>query len=154
MTPTSISHHTFTIERTYPASPARVFQAQVDYDQKRRWFAEGEGFEVLDYSLDCTPGGHEHALFKQPEGSVVSYDAQFHEVLADERIVASYAMAVAGSLISVSLATTELVTVPEGTLMRFTEQATFIGEEDQLAGRIEGSTGLLEALARELQRSA
>lgn len=146
-----IAHHTFTVERTYPVSPQRVFEAQVDYDQKRRWFAEGDGFEVLEYTLDCTPGGFEHALFKQPEGFDVTYDAHFYEVLTDQRIVASYAMSIAGSLISVSIATTELIPVTEGTLMRFTEQAAFVGDEDQLAGRIEGSKGLLEALALELQ---
>ncbi|MDO9486121.1 MAG: SRPBCC domain-containing protein [Actinomycetota bacterium] len=152
MTSPAVWHHTFVLERTYPVSPARVFQAQVAYDQKRRWFAEGEGFEVLAYTLDCTPGGAEHALFKQPDGIVVAYDAQFHEVLPDERIVASYAMAIEGSVISVSLATTELVLVPEGTLMRFTEQGAYIGDEDQLAGRIEGTEGLLAALGHELKR--
>ena len=150
MTPAAVAHHTFTVERTYPVSRARVFAAQVDYAQKRRWFAEGEGFELLEYTLDCTPGGREHARFKQPEGFVVTYDAQFHEVQPDHRIVASYAMTIEGSLISVSVATTELIEVPAGTLLRFTEQATFIGDEDQLAGRIEGSEGLLQALAVEL----
>jgi uncharacterized protein YndB with AHSA1/START domain len=38
-----VAHSTFTIERTYPVSPARVFFAFADKATKRRWLIEGEG---------------------------------------------------------------------------------------------------------------
>ena len=46
MTADPIVHASFTIERSYAASPARVFAAFADPAQKRRWFAEGEGWEL------------------------------------------------------------------------------------------------------------
>ena len=47
---------TFAIERTYKASPARVFEAWRDPEKKRRWFAEGKGFVIDSYELDFREG--------------------------------------------------------------------------------------------------
>ena len=46
----SVVHSTFSIERTYPSPPARVFAAFSNQETKRRWFAEGEGWEVDEFS--------------------------------------------------------------------------------------------------------
>ena len=37
----SVVHSTFSIERTYPVTPSRVFSAFANQETKRRWFAEG-----------------------------------------------------------------------------------------------------------------
>jgi uncharacterized protein YndB with AHSA1/START domain len=39
MTERKVTHSTFVVERTYPASPARVFAAFADPKIKDRWFA-------------------------------------------------------------------------------------------------------------------
>jgi uncharacterized protein YndB with AHSA1/START domain len=39
----SVVHSTFSIERTYPVPPSRVFSPFANQAAKRRWFAEGEG---------------------------------------------------------------------------------------------------------------
>ena len=39
-----VTHSTFSIERTFPVPPARVFFAFENAATKRRWFAEGEGW--------------------------------------------------------------------------------------------------------------
>jgi uncharacterized protein YndB with AHSA1/START domain len=46
----SVVHSTFSIERTYPVPPSRVFSAFSDQAAKRRWFAEGEGWEVEEFT--------------------------------------------------------------------------------------------------------
>ena len=48
----TVVHSTFSVERTYPASPSRVFSAFADQATKRRWFAEGEGWEVQEFASD------------------------------------------------------------------------------------------------------
>jgi hypothetical protein len=39
VTERSVTHDTFVVERSYPASPARVFAAWADPAAKARWFA-------------------------------------------------------------------------------------------------------------------
>jgi uncharacterized protein YndB with AHSA1/START domain len=55
MSDRSTVHTTFTLERTYPAPPTRVFQAWADPEVKARWFAGNPE----DYELDFRPGGTE-----------------------------------------------------------------------------------------------
>jgi hypothetical protein len=54
-----IKHATFSVERTYSADAARVFRAFSDTDVKRRWFAEGEDWQVEEFTADFRPAGYE-----------------------------------------------------------------------------------------------
>jgi uncharacterized protein YndB with AHSA1/START domain len=146
-----IIHKSFTIERTYPTTAARVFRAHSDPRKKRSWFAEGEGFIVDDYSLDFRIGGFEKCRFRfGADGPPMTFDGVYLDILPDERIVLAYAMTIAGAPMSSSLSTIELVPASLGTLLRYTENTAFVDGQDGSAGRREGSIGLLEALAREL----
>jgi hypothetical protein len=55
-TQSSVVHSTFSIERTYPVPPSRVFSAFANRAAKRRWFAEGEGWEVEEFTSDFRVG--------------------------------------------------------------------------------------------------
>ena len=149
-----VAHGVFTVERTYPYPPARVFKANADQAAKRRWFAEGSGFEILDYVLDFRVGGTETTRYRHGGGPEVRNDTQFQDITQDQRIVFSYRMTIADQPISVSLSTIELTAVEGGTHLKFTEQGVYYGADDQIPGRIEGSQGLLERLAAELDRQA
>ena len=59
-----VVHRTFSVERAYPAPPARVFAACAAPETKRRWFAEGAGFEVDEFTLDFRVGGFERTRFR------------------------------------------------------------------------------------------
>jgi hypothetical protein len=50
------------------------------------------------------------------------YDATYHEVLADRRVILSYSMRLGERQVSVSLTTIELARAAEGTHLTFTEQ--------------------------------
>jgi len=149
---TPVIHKSFVIDRTYPTTAARVFRAHSDPEKKRRWFAEGEGFIVDSYSLDFRVGGLERSCFRfGADGPPMTFDGVFLDIVPDERIVLAYAMTIAGAPMSSSLSTIELVPAPSGTLLRFTEHTAFVDGNDGSAGRREGSLGLLEALAKELE---
>ena len=88
-----------------------------------------------------------------PDGPIHTYEATYHDIVPNERIIYGYEMHVGESRISVSLATFELKPEGKGTRLVFTEQAVFLDGYDDAGSREHGTNGLLnqlgEALARE-----
>lgn len=149
----SVTHSTFSIERTYPQPPARVFFAYADQAMKRRWFVEGEGWEIESFTLDFRLGGAESSRFRFKGGPVITYDAVIHDIVPERRIVTAYRMAVEGRPLSVSLGTVELRPAAGGTLLRYTEQGAYFDDPTAPGPREEGTRELLERLAEELAKA-
>jgi uncharacterized protein YndB with AHSA1/START domain len=149
----SVIRSTFTIERIYPQSPARVFFAFADKAAVRRWRIEGDGFTIDEFTFDFRIGGSEVSRFRYQDGPEIRLDAQFQDIVADRRIVFSYRMAIGPQPLSASLTTVELIPSGEGTRLVYTEQGVFFDGVDSTQGREEGTRGLLEALAAELRKS-
>jgi uncharacterized protein YndB with AHSA1/START domain len=148
-----VAHASFNIERIYPQSPAKVFRAFQDPQVKRLWFAEGEGFEVHDYTMDFRIGGNEVTHFRFGEsGPEMSFVSHYHDIVENRRIVYSYHMTVAGNPLSASLSTIELIAEGKGTRLIFTEQDAFFGGQDSVKSREEGTRELLEKLGEALAK--
>ena len=145
----SVTHATFTIERSYPSAPQRVFAAFSDPAKKRRWFAEGEEFEVNSFTMDFRVGGTERSSFRV-QGMDCVNDTVYLDIVPDRRIVIAYTMTLGGKRISSSQATMELLPAEKGTDLIFTEQGAFFEGADGPQMRQEGWTKLLESLAREV----
>ena len=145
MSDRSVVHETFVVERTYDARPGRVFAAWSDPDAKAAWFAEGAD----EFELDFRVGGREVNRGAMGE-TVYLYDARYHDIVPDERIVYSYDMYTGDTRISVSLATVELAPDGAGTRLRFTEQGAFLDGLDTAEQRRGGTGSLLDALAEHL----
>ena len=149
MSERSIEHATLVIERTYAATPERVFAAWSEPQAKRRWFAEGSE----DFELDFRVGGTERHHGRLDGGAAYEFEGRYQDIVANERIVYTYEMLIDGSRISVSLATVELSAEGEGTRLVLTEQGVFLDGRDTAASREQGTGTLLDALAAELERS-
>ncbi|GIL40033.1 SRPBCC family protein [Roseiterribacter gracilis] len=148
----SVTHATFSIDRVYPASPARVFRAFSDPTAKQRWFGTTEGWETKSYALDFRVGGRETCDSIPPGGGVViAYDARYQDIVPNERIVLSYEMRMGETRMSVSLATMEFKQEAAGTRLIFTEQGAYLDGFDKVEGREEGSRAILETLAKEFE---
>jgi uncharacterized protein YndB with AHSA1/START domain len=150
----AIIHTSFTIERTYPVPPARLFRALSEPASKRRWFAEGEGFIIDTYTLDFQIGGFERCRFRfGADGPPMTLDSVYLDIVKDARIAFAYAMTIGGEPMSSSLGTMELVSEPgkTGTTLRFTEHTAFVDGNDGSKGRREGSLVMLERLANEIK---
>jgi uncharacterized protein YndB with AHSA1/START domain len=147
----SVVHATFCIERTYPSSPAQVFKALTDPAAKAKWFTGGNGYTLLAREMDVRPGGREHVKGRWETGVVSTFDAVYHDVVADERIVYAYEMHLDDRKISVSLATLELKPAGTGTRLVMTEQGAFLDGYDDAGSREHGSNFLLDALGKSLK---
>jgi uncharacterized protein YndB with AHSA1/START domain len=154
MTARSVTHDTFTIERTYPAAPSRVFAAFASAEAKAIWGdtgdlepAEGDaGAEEFDFRV----GGRERFGFTW-SGTTHRYDALYYDIVPDQRIVYSYEMYANDARISVSVTTIEIAKSGDGAALTYTEQGAYLDDLDQPRLRQEGVTEMLDGLATYLR---
>jgi uncharacterized protein YndB with AHSA1/START domain len=146
----TVTHSTFVIERNYPAPVQRVFAAFSDPAKKRRWFAEGEGFNVQEFQMDFRVGGREFIRFVLPDGRPCRNDTVYMDIVPESRIVIAYSMTLGDVRISSSQATTEFLARDKGTDLIFTEQGAFFEGADGPQMREAGWRQLLDHLAKEL----
>jgi uncharacterized protein YndB with AHSA1/START domain len=137
-----VVHAMFRLERTYSASPATIFHALTDKAAKARWFAGGGGYEVLEREMDVRTGGRERVKGRWANGTVSTFDAVYHDVVPNERLVYAYVMHLDDRKISVSLTTMELKPAGTETRLVVTEQGAFLDGYDD-AGKREHGTGML-----------
>jgi len=147
----SAAHGTFTLERVYDAAPARVFKAWSDPAIKARWFVGTSDWQLLERSIDFRVGGKERLSGRKGSGIVSTFDAVYHDIVPDQRIIYCYDMHLDGRHISVSLATVSLRPESAGTHLTMTEQGVFLDGYDDGGSRERGTRILLEQLGGELR---
>ena len=151
----SVTNATFTIERRYPAHPAKVFGAWADGDAKTIWMDDEDyASDGTDYELDFRVGGHERFGGQDPAGVSYRYDAVYYDIVPDHRIVYCYEMYTGAERMSVSLTTVEIVPDGDGTRLTYTEQCAFLDGLDKPEARHEGTVFILDNLGRYLAESA
>lgn len=150
----SVAHGNFTVDRTYKASPARVFAAFADKALKEQWFHGPEGWANEVHEMDFRVGGREYNMGRFHGGDAHPFDATYYDIVPNERIVYAYAMYVGEERSSVSLATIELEpTSAGGTLLTWTEQGAFLDGLDLADQRVEGTKLLMEQIAIAVDRA-
>ncbi len=157
MEKSSVTHSTFVIERTYSATPERVFAAFSDPSKKRRWHVEGKQNEALEFEMDFRVGGKERSRYLLGEnspfpGTPITNETTFMDIVPNRRIVIAYTMTLADRRFSSSQATFELVPSEIGTNLIFTEQGAYFEGSDGPQLREQGWKQLLEHLSKELTR--
>jgi uncharacterized protein YndB with AHSA1/START domain len=155
MSNTPIIHNTFVVERTYPKTPERVFNAFADPAAKRRWYSAGTHHDIERFDMDFRPGGTEHFIYRFKEGSpfpgsTISNETIFCDIIPNQRIVTSSTMSFGDRHISVALVTFEFVPAGEGTTLICTHQAAFFEGSGGPEMREEGWRSLFEKLATDL----
>lgn len=134
----------FTVTRRYEARPARVFAAFADREIKQRWMGCDTVSAPVIERLDFHVGGREISRGAGPDGEHL-FDGRYLDIVPDRRFVFAFVMHVGGLKISASLGTVEFAPDDAGTVLTFTEQGVYFGE-DGWAGREEGTVVGLEQL--------
>ncbi len=148
-----VRHATFVIERSYSASPSRVFAAFANAKEKAAWFGDPD-HPAQNFTMDFRVGGRETNAGGSPGGPVYSYEALYHDIVPNQRIVTSYAMQMDATPISASVATTEFKPDGNGTRLVYTEQGAFLDDLDTPEIREGGVAELLGSLETYLERDA
>jgi uncharacterized protein YndB with AHSA1/START domain len=148
----SVVHATFRLERVYDAPPSRVWKALTHAEAKAKWFAGTPGqWDLLEREMDVRPGGRERLKGRWQSGIVSTFDAVYHDVVAEARLVYSYDMSIDDRKISVSLATIELKHDGARTRLTVTEQGAFLDGYDDAGSREHGTGILLDRLGESLK---
>ena len=148
----SAQFDTFTLERTFAAPLARVFQAFSDPREKQRWFAEGDQHEIEQYDMQFEVGGRELARYRFKPGTpfagvALESDGYFLDIVPQHRIVAAATMAMGERRFSASLHTFEFFSNGAGsTRLIFTHQAMYADGADGPELRRTGWQQLLDQL--------
>ena len=152
-----VTHATFSLERSYPVSAARVFAAWADPAAKARWFAPGPD---SGHQLDFRVGGREVNHGGPESGPVLSFESFYRDIVPDERIVYSSTLSAGNDVVTVSVTTVELSpgqlspgqlsTGQGGTRLVLTEQGTFLDGREEPDWRECGTAAWLDALGAEL----
>ncbi len=144
----SIKHATFTLERSYPASPARVFAAWSDPSTKARWFAGPDSEHELDFRV----GGTEISRGRHGDGPLLTFQTHYDDIVPEQRIVYTSTMTADKTLATVSITTVEFVAEGEGTRLVLAQQGTYLDGHEEPSWREAGTSSQLDALGTELSR--
>ena len=151
----SVVHATFHLERTYDAPVTRVWKALTDESAKQRGFGGTPGrWELLERHMDVRVGGSERLKGRWEGGVISAFDATYHDVIPNERLVYSYVMHLDDKKISVSLATMQLKAEGGQTTLKISEQGAFLDGYDDAGSREHGTGHLLDALGASLKDEA
>jgi uncharacterized protein YndB with AHSA1/START domain len=125
----TICHSTFAVERTYLATPSRVFAVFTADDARNIW-GDPSDVEALDeeaagYELDFRVGGRERICFRSQD-TIYHYESHYYDIVPDQRIVYCYELYVDGARESVSLVTIEFAKHGDGTALIWTEQGAYL----------------------------
>ena len=143
----TLSHGSFTLERTFDHPPARVWRAWSDLSVRRRWFHGGSTWTEAERTFDFRIGGQDIVTGEFSARGKSRYVSTFHDIVPEKRIIHVYDMWIGGKYLSCSLAT--LLFRDEGgkTRLTQTEQGTYFDVPEHNDGRRTGTAGQLEAIA-------
>jgi uncharacterized protein YndB with AHSA1/START domain len=154
MTERSIDHSTIMLERSYDASPARVFAAWSDPNALLRWGSPGEGWHSEIKKFDFRVGGGNVSSFGPADGETYVNDTRYLDIVPNVRIISAGAMTSEGKRLFVGLLTVEFKPEGSGCLLVLTEQGAFLDGHDRPENHKAGWTTMLDNLGMDVKRGS
>ena len=151
MSERTVQHATIVVERKLKASPARVFRAWADQEERARWDVPGDDWVIAEYKQDFRVGGGETSRFG-PKGNAKYFsDGSYLDIVQNARIVSAGTMHADGKRSSSTLCTVELLADGSGTKLILTDQSAFFDSLESEADRKSGWGAILDRLEAHLR---
>lgn len=151
-----VVHSTFVVERSFSKPPETVFAAFADPAKARKWYAEGNGHDLQEFTSDFRVGGIQTLRYTLGPGTpvagmTINNESRYQEIQPNRRIVTAQTMDLADKRILAAQVTVEFVPNGAGTDLVLTNQGAFF-EGGLTPEMLEvGWRGLFDKLAGELQ---
>jgi len=141
-------HGTFTIRRSWAATPERVFAAWADPEVKAQWFTgPSERWTLIRRSMDFVVGGTEVLEGRFAEsGMTTLFEARYHLIEPAQRLVYAYDLHLFGQFHSTTLSSLTLEAEGARTKVAYTEQIVFIDGQDGNESRRHGTDLQFDAI--------
>jgi uncharacterized protein YndB with AHSA1/START domain len=153
MTERTVRHATIVIERSFRATPARVFAAWANPDERRHWdVPRGDDWVVAEHEQDFRVGGRERSRFGPPDDPAYLSDGIFLDIVPDRRIISAGTMHDHGTRMTATMCTVEIYPEGESTRLLLTDQSAFFGGETE-KDRKEGWGEIVDRLSAYLERA-
>ncbi len=149
---TPFFHGTFTIRRSWAASPERVLRAWSAPELKAQWFTgPADRWTLIRRSMDFRPGGTEVLEGRFIDsGKTTLYEARYH-LIEPDRLVYAYDLHHSGSFHSITLSSLTLEAENSRTAVSYTEQIVFLDGQDGTESRRHGTNLQFDMIETALQ---
>jgi uncharacterized protein YndB with AHSA1/START domain len=148
-TQTKTLHEAITLERTYNASPARVFAAWESVEARLRWSVPHPTAGAAYDQTEFRTGGLDIMRCGMKDDMHFLAHVRYLEILPDARIVMAESVAEDGRIRAASLITIEFEPLGKSTKQTITMQVAAFDGAGMIEGYNEGWTAALDNLARE-----
>lgn len=149
MTQRTLAHTTLVMERTYSASPSRVFNAWSDLESRKRWSAPAPHMRIDYEQADFREGGRDVSRCIEPGIEDYVADVRYIDIRRDQRIVFAEEVSHGNRRQAAALISVELTPKGDATHLLLTMQVASFDGTNMEAGYDQGWTAALNNLAKE-----
>lgn len=147
--PARVFHDTIALERTYPASPARVFEAWRDVEARKRWSKPSDQIELVYDKAEFHVGGEDVVRCGVAGDLRHLAIVTYMEIDPDRRLVFAERVSEAGVAKAAALIDVAFEPSGKGTRLTVTMQVAAYDTPDMIDGYRQGWTPSLENLTNE-----
>ena len=145
----TIAHATIVMERTYAASPARVFAAWADVEARKRWSAPADNIRIDYEAADFREGGKDISRCIEPGNADYVATVSYLDIRKDQRIVFTEDVVHGDKRVSAALISVELTPRGAETHLALTMQIASFDDAGMEQGYQFGWSAALDNLAKE-----
>lgn len=149
---TTIAHATIVMERTYNASPERVFAAWADVEARKRWSAPADNIRIEYEAADFREGGKDVSRCIEPGNADYVATVNYLDIRKNQRLVFAEDVVHGAKRVSAALISMELTPKGADTHLALTMQIASFDEAGMEAGYQFGWSSALDNLAKEFSQ--